>query len=132
MIKRHLVIACLTLGLAVVASSCRAPEEETQASSANSNSANAQPAAAEPSADAHPHPHPEPPPPSQAAADPQPPMKQIVPAPPPIPGGPAGKLVVPIKRIDFGLQPKNKSLTRTISVRNEGKAELQIAAVEPS
>jgi hypothetical protein len=42
------------------------------------------------------------------------------------------KLVVPVKRLDFGKQPKDKSLSRTFVIKNAGKAELKISAVEPS
>jgi len=42
------------------------------------------------------------------------------------------KIVVPVKKIDFGLQAKDKTLVRTITVRNGGKSELKIDAVEPS
>ncbi|HVF91002.1 MAG TPA: hypothetical protein VNH22_13115 [Blastocatellia bacterium] len=45
-------------------------------------------------------------------------------------GGP--KIVVPVKKIDFGLQAKDKTLVRTITVKNGGKSELKIDAVEPS
>ena len=46
--------------------------------------------------------------------------------------GPAPKLVVPAMKIDFGKQPQSKSLARAITIRNGGKAPLNIAAVEPS
>ena len=46
--------------------------------------------------------------------------------------GPAPKLVVPATKIDFGKQPQSKSIARTITIRNAGKAPLNIAAVEPS
>lgn len=44
----------------------------------------------------------------------------------------APKLLVPLKRIDFGKQPQGKSLTRTLLIKNVGKSELQIADVQPS
>jgi hypothetical protein len=44
----------------------------------------------------------------------------------------APRLVVPVKRIDFGKQPKEKTLTRSFVVRNGGNAPLNITAVEPS
>jgi hypothetical protein len=46
--------------------------------------------------------------------------------------GPTPKLVVPAAKIDFGKQPQSKSIARTITIRNAGKAALNIAAVEPS
>ena len=48
------------------------------------------------------------------------------------PSGPSPKLVVPANKIDFGKQPQSTSLARTITIRNGGKAPLNIAAVEPS
>lgn len=42
------------------------------------------------------------------------------------------KIVVPVKKINFGKQPQDKLLTRTFVVRNSGKSELKIEAVEPS
>jgi ABC-type Fe3+-hydroxamate transport system substrate-binding protein len=51
---------------------------------------------------------------------------------PAAPSGPSPKLVVPSQKIDFGKQPQSTSLARTITIRNGGKAPLNIAAVEPS
>lgn len=42
------------------------------------------------------------------------------------------KIVVPVQKINFGLQAKDKTLVRTITVRNGGKSDLKIDAVEPS
>lgn len=42
------------------------------------------------------------------------------------------KIVVPVKKINFGKQPQDKLLTRTFVVKNTGKSELKIEAVEPS
>ncbi len=42
------------------------------------------------------------------------------------------RLYVPKYVIDFGKQPKEKSLARTFVIRNNGNAELKIEAVEPS
>ncbi len=42
------------------------------------------------------------------------------------------KLVVPVKRLEFGKQPQNKELTRTFVVKNNGTKKLKIEAVEPS
>jgi len=50
---------------------------------------------------------------------------------PPRPTGPAPKFVVPDKELDFGKQPQEKTLTRTIAIKNEGKRELQIESVQP-
>ena len=44
----------------------------------------------------------------------------------------APKLVVSDKKIDFGKQPQNKSLVRTIVVKNGGRADLKIDSVVPS
>lgn len=46
--------------------------------------------------------------------------------------GPQPKLFVPVKKIDFGTQRAGKSLVRTITVKNMGKAELKIESVVPS
>ena len=46
--------------------------------------------------------------------------------------GTAPKLFVPKPVIDFGKQPKQKSLARTFVIKNTGNAELKIDAVEPS
>jgi hypothetical protein len=45
---------------------------------------------------------------------------------------PAPKLVAPEKRVDFGKQPREKSLVRAIAIRNSGKADLKIESVVPS
>ena len=42
------------------------------------------------------------------------------------------KLVVPKTVIEFGKQAKEKSLSRSFVIKNEGTAELKIEAVEPS
>jgi hypothetical protein len=42
------------------------------------------------------------------------------------------KLVVPKTVIEFGNQAKEKTLSRSFVIKNEGTAELKIAAVEPS
>jgi hypothetical protein len=57
-----------------------------------------------------------------------------VPAPAAAPAPPANapKLFVPVTRIDFGKQPKDKTITRTITVKNVGKSELKIESVVPS
>ena len=75
--------------------------------------------------------------PQQTAA--QPPVKAPeptvangkTPASPPA-GGSGPKLFVPKTVIDFGKQPKEKSLARTFVIKNNGSAELKIDAVEPS
>ena len=46
--------------------------------------------------------------------------------------GPAPKLVVSDKKIDFGKQPQEKTLVRAIVVKNGGRAELKIDSVVPS
>jgi hypothetical protein len=47
-------------------------------------------------------------------------------------GGKAPKFVVPVMKLDFGTQKKDKTLARSIVVKNEGNAELKIESVEPS
>jgi hypothetical protein len=42
------------------------------------------------------------------------------------------KLVIPVQKIDFGRQPKAKSLTKSILIKNVGKADLNIESVQPS
>lgn len=44
----------------------------------------------------------------------------------------APKLIVPLTDIDFGKVAKGKSLTRTLVVKNAGKADLNIESVSPS
>lgn len=46
--------------------------------------------------------------------------------------GPSPKLVAPGKKIDFGKQPQDKTLVRTIAIRNGGRAILNIESVTPS
>ena len=48
------------------------------------------------------------------------------------PSGPAPKLIVSKMKMDFGKQPQSRTIARTITVRNGGKAPLKIDAVEPS
>ena len=68
----------------------------------------------------------------------QPPAKMTEPtiangkAPAGQPVGASPKLFVPKTVIDFGKQPKEKSLARTFVIKNTGNAELKIDAVEPS
>ena len=45
---------------------------------------------------------------------------------------PQPKLLVPVKKIDFGTQRAGKSLMRTITVKNIGEVELKIESVVPS
>ena len=54
------------------------------------------------------------------------------PASRPAAGGATPKLFVPKTVLDFGKQPKEKSLARTFVIKNTGNAELKIDAVEPS
>jgi hypothetical protein len=74
---------------------------------------------------------------------PQPPAAQ--PAPAPEPNAPAAanassskrlasgpKLVAPEKKLDFGKQSEDKTLIRAISIRNGGRALLNIESVTPS
>jgi hypothetical protein len=117
-------------GGVLLAASCRAPEDDTQASSTNSNSSAAsavEPAQVQPSQNPAPVV-------GQLATDP-PAAKQTpvaaIPPPPPT-NGPNPKLVVPAKRIDFGSQPQNRTVTKTFTIRNEGEGDLQISAVQPS
>ena len=80
--------------------------------------------------------------PDASAAQPQPngaanPKAQIAtkadqPADPAAASGKFPKLEVPVIRLDFGKQPKEKSLSRSFVIKNTGTAELKIAAVEPS
>jgi len=53
-------------------------------------------------------------------------------ATPPAPPANAPKLFVPVTKIDFGKQPKEKTITRSITVKNVGKSELKIESVVPS
>lgn len=122
----HILFLAIAVGV-LLASSCRAPEDDTQASSANSNTAatTAPPAASQDPAPVV----------GQLATEPPPPPKQVaapVSAPAPALNGPPPKLVVPTKRIDFGLQPQNRSVTKAFTIRNDGEGELQISAVQPS
>lgn len=44
----------------------------------------------------------------------------------------APKLLVPTREIDFGKQPKDIKLARSITVKNTGKTDLEIKSVSPS
>jgi hypothetical protein len=44
----------------------------------------------------------------------------------------APKIVIPVRKLNFGMQPKEKSIVRSIRVRNSGLSELKIESVEPS
>jgi hypothetical protein len=50
----------------------------------------------------------------------------------PTTSGPAPKLVIDSMKINFGNQPSGKTIVRTITLKNGGKAPLKIDAVEPS
>lgn len=107
--------------LIAVMSACSAPSENSNTDNSNA----AQPAASQNGAD------------SSAAPNQQPAAEKVAvqAADQPVPqdvinAGP--KLVVPVKRLNFGKQPKDKSLSRTFVIKNAGKAELKISAVEPS
>jgi hypothetical protein len=39
---------------------------------------------------------------------------------------------VPVRKIDFGKQRAGKSIVRTITIKNTGKADLKIESVVPS
>lgn len=43
----------------------------------------------------------------------------------------APKLVAPMKTIEFGKQPQDKTITRSFQIRNTGNAELKIENVQP-
>lgn len=45
--------------------------------------------------------------------------------------GKAPKLIAPSKTIEFGKQPKDKTLVRSFQIRNTGSAALQIEDVKP-
>ena len=47
-------------------------------------------------------------------------------------GAPAPKLVAPAKKLEFGKQPQDKTLIRAITIRNGGRANLNIESVTPS
>jgi hypothetical protein len=46
--------------------------------------------------------------------------------------GPQPELFVPVRKIDFGKQRAGKSIVRTITIKNTGKADLKIESVVPS
>ncbi|HSE96907.1 MAG TPA: hypothetical protein VLD57_01470 [Blastocatellia bacterium] len=56
----------------------------------------------------------------------------VTPQPPSVPPANAPILQVPVTKIDFGKQPKDKTITREIALRNVGKSELKIESVVPS
>jgi hypothetical protein len=87
--------------------------------------------------------------PSDASPSVAPPAVQAIPAPatPPQPqatvnGNPAApspaanarepKLIAPTKRLEFGKQPQGKSLIRAVTIKNGGRANLNIESVAPS
>jgi hypothetical protein len=47
------------------------------------------------------------------------------------PGERAPRLLVPAKKLDFGKQPQEKTLSRTFQIKNVGNADLQIESVTP-
>jgi hypothetical protein len=75
----------------------------------------------------------------QPASTPQPPASQSPspspqsqPTTTPVAGSiDVPKLVLSTTKINFGKQPKERTIARSITVRNAGKAELRISAVEP-
>ena len=88
--------------------------------------------------------------PPAAVPSPPPPAVQPIPPPPTTPAKSAAnsnanpanasaagnarvpKLVAPAKKIDFGKQPQDKSLVRAITIKNGGRADLNIESVVPS
>jgi len=72
--------------------------------------------------------------PGQTPFSPSTPASSAAPTPPaqPLPPDALPRLVVPIKKIDFGKQPKGKSLARSIVIKNTGKSDLKIESVQPS
>jgi len=110
----------ILLLILAMTTACSAPPEESNSNAANSNVADsdaAQPAdgAQNGTSPATSEIGPAGAAPGDQAADPK--------------NGP--KLVVPVKRIDFGRQPELKEITRNITVKNEGKKKLKIEAVQP-
>jgi len=49
-----------------------------------------------------------------------------------VPGAAAPKLVAPAKKLEFGKQPQDKTLIRAITIKNGGRANLNIESVTPS
>lgn len=77
-------------------------------------------------------------PPAQAEKNPAPvttTSAAVTSAPPtvaPAAEGPQPKLLVPVKKIDFGTQRAGKKIERMLTIKNIGKAELKIESVVPS
>jgi PBP1b-binding outer membrane lipoprotein LpoB len=102
----------LFLVLASLMAGCSAPPEETQSPDTNKTS---QPQATSNNT-------------SQVAV-----IKPAeTPAPAANPASALPKIFLPVMKIDFGTQRKDKSLVRTIAVKNVGKADLKIESVVPS
>jgi hypothetical protein len=69
----------------------------------------------------------------QAASNSAAPAKPVTDLAPAVtPAAKAPKLVVPASTLNFGKQPQDKKLLRTISIRNSGSADLHIESVAPS
>jgi hypothetical protein len=123
------------LVLAALFSACSGPAENSGAPNAGapSQQANSNSAPQAPIAETSP--------PAAAPTPDQPKVQQIPPPPDPAakPAAAAGpgaarapKLVAPEKKLDFGKQPQDKSLVRAISIKNGGRADLNIESVAPS
>jgi hypothetical protein len=129
----------VVLLLVALASACSAPVRNTNSANVNSAQQPPIPQNGTPSATSDSGV-----PITSAQATPQPPAEPakgpggtLAAAPAPAKPDPATvangpKIVVPVKKIDFGLQAKDKTLVRTITIKNGGKSELKIDAVEPS
>jgi hypothetical protein len=128
------------LGLVVLLSACSGSDENsaatnTNAPQANSNNSAPQPQMAQGDTPAAPNPAPPqvetipPPTPAEKAAA----TTDVKPATPPAASNArAPKLVAPTKKIDYGKQPQDKTIVRSIVIKNGGLANLDIESVVPS
>ena len=146
----------IVFGLVTVLSACAGSSENSATSNSNAPQQannNSQPAAAQDNAPAaspntgsplavQPIPPPTslPAPSAQPSPATQPPAAVTAPAPgkdetakaATAANGPAPKLIAPPKRLEFGKQAEDKTLVRAITIKNGGKANLNIESVTPS
>lgn len=140
---KNLFIILILLSVLMVGCSSGANQASSSPNDANANASppvaqgappptasSSQPAVATPLAPVPPPARPEANPAASAAAKPAAPANATKPGATATAGAP--KLVLPSNNIDFGSVYQGKSLTRNLTVRNVGKADLNIESVVPS
>jgi len=128
------------LSLVTLLSACAGSSENTATSNGNSaqqaNSNSQQPVAqgtpADPSPSVAPPAVQDIPPPATTPVQPQATVNGNPAKPSPAANDRAPKLIAPAKRLEFGKQPQDKTLIRAITIKNGGRAVLNIESVTPS